>query len=399
MMLLSTTRPVTLLLEGQVYSEWTRAEVSRDLEDLAGQFSVELRDGTRSWSSWPFASLAALSRRVVAGLDVEVLVDGESVLKGWVDRVRPRAAEGQVSVTITGCDKTADLADCAATLKPPYEYQDITIEQVAGKILAPYGLKVRAEAEVGEPFERYAIDVAETALSAIEKGARQRSLLVTSDGRDTVLLTQSGRTRASGVLAFPGNVISSAGEFSADRRHSHYRVKGQAERAGGRRRMSAYLKASQAPAARDASSWVEQQRDHETAGVAVTGEEDDEDMSSRYRPLVSMGRTQLTKMGARDQARWMRRTARGRSEALDYEVLGYRDQAGQLWRPNTLVQVSDRFQGVFRDMLIAGVVYTHDDNGSRTRLRLCGPEAYDVAAQGTRVKNSRPLDGTAEPLS
>ncbi|MFG1466754.1 Mu P family protein [Xanthobacter sp. DSM 24535] len=396
----SGTRPVTLLMAGMRFEEWSRVEVARDLQDIAGKFRLELRDSARSWRTFPFATLADMKGEVELGLEATILLDGEQVLSGWVDDLAPHASEGQVSVSISGQDKTGDLSDCAATVDGPAEYFGKTIDTVAGEILKPYGLKVRAEADVGDPFDRFAIDVGETALSAIEKGARQRGLLVTSDGMDTLLLTQSGGKRAPGDLIFPGNIVESGGHFSLRGRHSAYHVKGQAERAGGRRRKTVHLDGHAEPLTGEQGDWQAQQGPHEKAGVTIKGQADDAAMKRRHRPLVAMGRTQLTPKGAQDQAEWMRRTARGRSEELTYQVRGFRHN-GRLWRPNELGMVQDAFQGVYREMLIAGVAYQYDDEGAATHLRVTGPEAYDMQDEGTRRKNHKsqqPLDRHAEPL-
>ncbi len=401
------TRRFMVKLAGQVFDEWTRVEVSRDLEDMAGKFSLELRDSARSWASWPFATLAGMARLVEVGLEIEILLDGRSILQGWVNTVAPSASEGQVSVTIDGCDKTADLCDCAASVDGPFEHYGLTIDKVAEQIVKPYGLKIKVEADVGKAFPRYALDVAETGLSAIEKGARQRGLLLTSDGRDGLVLTQSGRQRSSGKIVFPGNAFESSGNFTMEGRHSEVHVKGQAERAGGRRRPAPRLdvrKAPTIPQPDELVKWLGQQLGHEAGGTAVYGKAVDAVMK-RYRPLVAMGRTQLSEEGARTQAEWMGRTSRGRCEGLDYSVKDYYATEGQLWRPNELVSVEDSFQNVFRDMLIAGVAYGYDDqSGACTRLRISGPDAYDMAPEGGRRKNSKskktgPLDGNAEPLT
>jgi len=406
----AATRRVTLLMDGVVYDEWMRVEITRDLEDIAGSFSLEVRDSVRSAASWPFASLASAARLVEIGLEAEIRIDGEAVIRGWVDEISPRASEGSVSVQVSGRDKTADLIDCAATLDGPSEYEGMTLDKIAEEILKPYGLKLRSEADVGKAFDRFSLDVGETALSAIEKGARQRGLLVTSDGMDSLVLTQSGRRRAAGELTFPGNVSESGATFSIKDRHSETRVKGLAERAGGRRRKTAKLDSRAEPLSGSVDSdWLDKQAAHESGGTTIEGKAKDAAMSRRYRPLVAMGRTQLTQEGAETQAEWMTRTARGRSEQLEYGLVDYRAN-GRLWRPNELVPVTDNFQQVFRDMLVAGVTFSHDEGGSATRLRLTGPEAYDMEPEGNRRANrkgaksggkgsGKPLDSTAHELT
>ena len=174
------TRRVMLSIGGAVFDEWTRVDITRSLDDISAGFSLELRDADRSMESWPFASLAALRRSPDRWSEVTLSIDGQPVLVGWIDEIAPPAAEGDVSVTITGRDKSGDLVDCAATVDGPAEFRKVTVLQVAKKICEPFGITVKADVDVGEAFDRVAIDPGETAMSAIEKLARQRALVVTS---------------------------------------------------------------------------------------------------------------------------------------------------------------------------------------------------------------------------
>lgn len=410
---INPTRAWALLLEGQVFDEWTSAELTRDIEDMAGSFSFELRDWARSWNAFPFATLAGYKDMVTAGLEAEIRIDGETVLIGWVDTINPSAGEDGASVSISGSDKSRDLIDGAATVDGPNEYLGKTMDEIGQEIVKPYGLTWRSEIDVGKPFERYVLEPGETALSALEKGLRQRAGLLTSDGVGGLVVTRTGGRRTS-PLRFPGNVTSSSGEVTVEGRHSEYRVKGQAEKAGGKRGKSAKhdaqkpLDSTAQPLFMRAAA-EDRRAEHERAGVSIDGKATDPQMQ-RYRPLVTLGRTQLTDDGAQQQAEWMERTSRGRAEKLDYEVKGYRNEDGALWRPNEISAVSDAFQGVERDMLIAGITYRYDENsGEATSLRITSPEAYDTEPVGNRRTNRQksgkkagasdgPLDSTAQPL-
>ncbi|WP_332117238.1 phage baseplate assembly protein [Azorhizobium caulinodans] len=394
---LATTRRFTLLIGQHRFEEWTSAHVTRDLSEISGSFELELRDAQRSAPSFPFATLASYRPLVEVGLPCEIRIDNEPVLIGWIETLSPRASEGQVSVSVSGRDKTGDLIDGAATVDGPCEMFGVKLDKAAQTILKPYGLKLRADVDVGAAFDRVAIDVGETGMSAIEKLARQRGLLVTSDGVGALVLTRSGQRRGPGDLVFPGNVVETSGCWSTRDQYSDYRVKGQAERAGGRRRKQPLLDSKAEPLKADRGDYVKDQGDHEKAGVTIEGRRKHPRMT-RHRPLVAMARTQLTAEGAQKQADWMERTARAMSVKIEHRLKEYRGKSGALWRPNELVFVSDSFQGIARDMLIAGVELGFDQQGASARLRLCGPEAYDLEPEGNRTKNRTTLDSTAEPL-
>ncbi|MCX5497331.1 Mu P family protein [Kaistia dalseonensis] len=383
-----TTRRIGLAFAGQVFNEWTRVEIPRSIDDISGSFTLELRDAPRPYASWPFATLAQLARQPQLWDAVTITLDGRPIMVGYVDRIEPDAAEGRSSVTVTGRDKTADLVDCAATVDGPAEYRNVTVLDAAKMICAPFGISVKADVDVGEPIDRVAIDPGETAMSAIEKLVRQRALIVTSDGVGGLLLTRSGRSRAPAALVFPGNVYESRGSFSAEGRYSDYVVKGQMEKAAGGRESKSQLDATAFPLATNAQpERVTKQAAREEAGVTINGRAKDEEVT-RYRPIVSMGRTQLDAKSAQKQAEWMMRTTRGRSETIEHSVKGF-GSGDAIWRPNTLAFVDDAYQGVNRDMLIAGVTLAFDEQGEATHLGLTGPEAYDTEPEGDRRKDHR----------
>lgn len=166
-------RPIYLMVGGQIFDHWTSAEVTRDLKDFSGSFSFTLRDYSRALASFEHATPAPeFSLR--PGWGVEVYVENTPVLKGYIETVAPEIDEGTASVTISGKDKAGDLIDCAAAPEGPSEFSNVKLEEAVKRIAAPYGLSVRSEIDTGEAFPRYAIDLSENGLSAIEKGARQR---------------------------------------------------------------------------------------------------------------------------------------------------------------------------------------------------------------------------------
>lgn len=382
---------------GQTYATWSRAELVRDLSEISGSFRLELRDAARH-ASFPFADLMDARALVEAGLEAQLTIDGQAELIGWVDEINPQCRGGQVSVTVSGRDKTADLIDCAATVTGPWEYRGQKLDQIAKSILAPYGLEVRADVDVGDAFDRFVIEVGETAMSAIEKGARQRQVLLVSDGLGALVLTRSGKQRGPADLVFPGgNVSESAGWSSMRERYSAYHVVAQAERAGGRRRNSAKLDVTAEPLGTGGTASAAA-AEHELGGVNIAATAKDEEVT-RHRPFVAMARTQLTAKAAQDQADWMARVSRAASLKVEHLVRGYGD--GRPWRPNELVAVRDSFQNVNRDLIVAGLSKEFGDWGAVTRLRLTGPEAFDMEPVSNRAKNHqqpKTLDTTARAL-
>jgi prophage tail gpP-like protein len=395
---MSATRRIALVVDGQVHDLWHTVAITRALSDLAGSFELELRDAPRHLATFPYATPVASDGPIRFGQKAELLIDGEMVLKGWIEDVHPFVSNGQVRLAVSGRDVTCDAVDCPADPAGKHEFLNVDLTEGARRTLKRFaGITVRADVDVGKPFPRWTIEAGETALSTIEKYARRRGVLVTSDGIGGLVLTRSGRERGADTLSLPGNVVSASGNFSARERFSHYFVKGGAERGGGGGAKTAALDARAAPAetAREAAGDQTGDNHAEAASALAMGEARDPEVG-RWRPFVSMSRTQTNNTDARTYAEWLMRTRRGKSEQADYEVRDWRGRGGQLWRLNELVQVSDGFLLLERDMLIHGLSYIYDERGARTRLRVCGPEAYDRLPDGERRRN-RPRPAVKRP--
>jgi prophage tail gpP-like protein len=345
-------------------------------------------------------------------MEVDVYVEDQLVLKGYIETVAPDIDAERAEVSITGKDKAGDLVDCAAAPEGPAEFHNVKLEEVIKRIAAPFGLSARSEIDTGQAFPRFGIDLSETGLSAIEKGARQRHALVMSDGVGGIVATRSGKTRAPAALILPGNVKSASGQFTHKDRHSKVIVRGQSEKAAtARDGRAAPLTGGGTPSRpEDRKPSDGSATERERRGVTATGIAEDDEVK-RYRPIVHLAKSKADEQACADEADWRMRTKRGESEELTYRVHGY-SVLGRLWRVNQIVPVDDAFLDVHRDMLISRVTYRYDDGGRDTEIAVTSPEAFDKQPVKGRRKNlkgrtrmpgkkssgSGPLDGTASAL-
>lgn len=399
-------RRITLRIDGREYQEWTMATVERNMDDFSGSFSFDLRDSARAGDTFDYAS-AGDAYKLRPGPKVTVLVDGQVALVGYIEKVDPSIGPSDASVTISGRDVTGDMIDCAALTSGPSEFFNVKLEDAARRVAGPYGIGVRSEVDTGAPFSRYSLDIAETAFSAVEKGARQRNVLIMSDGIGNVVITRGGKGRAPGELRLPGNVISASGSFSHEGRHSETMVRGQSERIA-KTRDDVAMELQTTPRNLDIRQSTDgTATERERKGTAAIGRAQDPEID-RYRPIVHLARSKADQQSAADEAEYRMRQARGESETFSYTVRGF-GVGGRLWRVNELVSVDDNFLDLHRDMLVSRVTYTEDESGAAlTELTVKSPEAMDGEATGGRRTNrqgkgkskgrSGALDGTAEVL-
>ena len=393
--LVRATRRVVATVAGLVLDRWIRITISRSLGEISGSFVLELRDDVRNLATWLYASFGSIGPLVI-GQRIVITIDGETVLVGWVEDVQADAGDGEVRLAIAGRDITGDLVDCAAAPEGPVEYFKLTCAQLGERLVQPFGLSCRCDVDPGEPFDKCSIDAAETVVSVLEKHARQRKLLVTSDGVEGLVLTRSGQEPAAGPIVFPGRgVMRSSGTFAARDRFSHYFVKGQAEKAGGARARSAPMTPGTTPGGRtDGAAAAHRARNGggnitdsggrrgggrvrsaERGGVENHGLALDPEIT-RWRPIVAMMKSQESAGGAQQQAEWMTAVHKARGINLAYTVADWRGASGALWRPNTIARVRDRYQQVDEDLLIDAVDLIYGEEGAVAELRLVGPEAY-----------------------
>ncbi len=394
-------KSITLDIDGVRHDQWLSGNVDRDLKDFSGAFSFSFRDPPRSEAALPFATTGPLLK-LKPGPSVTIRIGKRVVLKGFIEAVEPDIGDGQASVTISGRDVTGDMIDCAA-MADAAEFADVKLEDAAKKIAEPYGITVRSEIDTGDVFSRYSVDLAETAFSAIEKGARARQALILSDGVGGIVITRTGKTKAPAALTQPGNVLRAKGTFTHAGRHSETIVRGQAEGAA-TKRGAAKLDSTAEPletGARtdgDGSATTKERK-----GIVTTGRAKDDEIT-RHRPIVHLARSKADQKSAQDEADWKSRTARGASEEFTLTVRGH-EVDGKLWTVNQLVDVSAAYLDVDRELLISRVSYIEDYAGIATDITVCSPEAFDAEPVGNRRRNRKSkksakgaLDGKAQSL-
>ncbi len=371
-----TEQRITFEIGGEAFHDCVRFNLTRSLEEIAASFDLEIYDRVRG-GGVALATGRAQTRReaVRQGQACIVRIDDEVVLVGFIDDAKVSWTGDAMRFSIVGRDRTGDLVDCAAAPDGPAEYRNLTVTEIATRICQPFGIPVRADTDVGAAIPVFSLDASETALSAIEKAARQRAVLIVSDGVGGLVLTRGGAGRGPAPLRTPGNVEKSVARFSWKERFRDYYVKGQTRGAAGNRLdgTAGPLTAATPPAATSTRPAV-----RERAGVVMTGRARDEEVG-RYRPTVQLAKTQSGGASVQTQAEWRMRVARAKSEALTYTVLDWRaGEERKLWRPNELVAVTDPFAGISGDMLVSSVIYSLEAEGAVTEIELVGPEAYDL---------------------
>lgn len=333
---------VMLKVNGSEYGGWKTVRIQRGIEQLAGSFTLGVSE---RWFG------QATPRRIVPGDKCELSVDDEAVITGWVDDLKIDYDERSHNVTVAGRDTTGDLVDCSA-IKGSGQFKGRTIEQIASELCAPFGISVNVAAgvDVGKAFSNFAIQEGESAFEALERMAKIRALLLTSDGLGGLVITRASTERVPTALKNGVNIKAAAAVLDHKDRFSTYTVKGQA--AG-------------------TDFW------NGTATAHPRGTATDPAVK-RYRPQIVVGESQADGLSAKDRAIWQSKMRAARSLNVTARVQGWRHADG-LWKPNTVVHITDDWLQLDHDLLIKTVAFIQDDReGTVSELALTDPQAYKL---------------------
>lgn len=329
---------LVLTVDGQRYAGWMGLRLSRGVEQVAGGFELTLTER--------FDGLTT-PRPIRAGQKASVSIDGQRVIQGWIDVVAPSYDATSHTLGVSGRDATGDLVDCAAICKAG-SYSGRTLAQIAKDLCAPFKVAVIVQADVGAPFADWRIEPGETVIDNLDRAARYRGVLLMSDGQGNLVITQPGELKAPAALELGKNIEQAAGHSSLQQRFAEYIVK--AQQAG---TDMMFGEAAAAPTARALDAAI-----------------------GRYRPTVIIAEDQANAGSCKTRAQWQRSIAAARGNQVVYTVSGWLAN-GQLWQPNALVDVHDRFLGIDETRLISQVDFSLDEQGERTELTVVGRHAYD----------------------
>ena len=263
-----------LWVDGVFYGGWKRLRVSRSIECLAGSFEFEL---TERWPGQPKAA------PVKAGAACRVFLDEQRIVTGYIDTRSVDFDSAKHSVKLVGRDKTGDLIDCSAIHKSG-QWHNVKLDQLARDLVKPYGLEVHVLTDVGKAFSSFNIEEGESVFECLERAARQRAVLLTSDEYGDLVIARAGQKKLDVALVEGQNIKAARADFSWKDRYSEYTVKGQGR-----------LGKSGDP-------------EHSEAVGTIKDE-----IVSRHRPLIVISEVHNTNATAKERAEWERKP---RSTAL-----------------------------------------------------------------------------------
>ncbi|MGD9638388.1 MAG: phage baseplate assembly protein [Alphaproteobacteria bacterium] len=340
----------SLYINNNIYSGWTSVSIERSIETISGGFDLSLSD---RWSG------QAVRWAIKPGDACEVRLDNEVVITGYVDDVNPDISSDSYTVSVSGRDKTGDLVDCSA-IHSPDEWSNLSLQELATKIAAPFGINVKVNDTTGSNFEKFKIQQGEPAFEAIDRLCKMRAIMPISDGKGNIIITRAGTATASEALVEGKNLLNISPRFTHRERFSQYTVKAQAPGLDG---MSA----------EDSAQVVGTAKDN---GIL------------RYRPLMIIADDNANGVSASTRAGWEATVRAARATTFNVSVQGWKMNNGKLWPINALTQFTSDTLGIEKQtLLIVSTNFSKDEQGTRTNMVLTRPDAYSLISEVKKGKS------------
>jgi len=352
---------LVLRIQGMDYGGWTTVRVRSSIEEAAATFACDVSE------RWPGQ---AQTWQIAPGDSCQVLLDGQVVITGFVERYAPSFDARSHRVEVSGHSATVDASDSSITIDGG-QLQNLTIEQVAERVLKPLGLKVTFNAPAGTKLGDVQVQQGETAYALLERLCRVQGVLVSDDEKGNVLFTRVGARRASGTLEQGTNIVAASAELDWSDRFAQYVIKAQKPNLDDEENFEVGSGESE---------------DGDTAGssgdtvTAPSGSAKDPAVK-RPRTLIIYGDNVMDAADAAKRAEYEKARRIGRALRAHVTVQGWAQPGGALWRKGDMVPIKSEFLGLNQSLAIAAVEFLKDDSGTRTQLELTLPGAFMASAQ------------------
>lgn len=350
-----------LTARGRRISGWTNISVTLRADGFPGQFAIAM-----SWKD-PMTHGAVIA---AAGDACEVYLGNDLVVSGYIDQDIPSGDKNSRSLTLTGRGRCQDLADCCAEwdTRQLISGNALTIAQ---KLASAYKIDVvlGAGADPGPQVPQWALNFTEKAADIIQRLAQNAGLLAYEDASGRLVLAKVGTVTAASGAVYGQNVETWSIEHSMHERYSEV-----------------------------ACAWLGTATLSDLDGGDFFHLETDPNVPRHRRlDIVMADVAEDAKAFTIRRAQWEIARRLGRSTVVNIQIDSWRDAAGKLWTPNTLVPVVlPDMRSTRQDLVLAEVTFQRGSEGTHADLVLMPREAFAIEPISLLPINTADLTGPGE---
>lgn len=342
-----TEDTVSLTAGGRKIDGWDSVRITRGIERFPSDFDLGLMD------YYPGSNEEQLVR---PGDPCVIGIGKDTVITGYTDDWEASISRARHEVRATGRGKCQDLTDCSAEW-PNNVINGGNALDISSRLASYYNIKVTSDIDDMVTVPQFTLNWGESPQEIIERVSRWSALLYYDLPDGNLHLTRAGARRAASGLVQGINVEDASYRKSAADRFSDY----------------VGVSMSMSPVA-------ELSPDNAYDSVTLATARDPEAAKMRYRKrIVIVESTMLATGQAQRCIDWEMNRRYGRSRQLYVTTDSWRDKAGMLWEPNTLIPVHiPQLKINDTEMLLAEVTYIRDEYGTHARMTLMPQEAFSV---------------------
>jgi prophage tail gpP-like protein len=333
-------------IKGVRYTGFTDISINKSLEAFASSFTATLvakenTDDTRK-------SLSPIKLQD----EIKLYIDKDLVFTGYVETLDINYDSSSHMIMVAGRDKASDLIDSSAK---PNSYKDIkSITRLIEKVLADNGYNnitvSKSSSDIDDTLEdgeTVSVELGESIFSFLDRYAKKAQILITTDNKGNIVVTREGsNTINTDLISIKGSNLNNIKKASISLNTiDRYR----------------YIEMY---AASDNIT-------HDKIGVNQNAISEDDTIRSPRRLIILPQEASKTEI-LKKAVNWQINVRRAKGLRYNCTVVNYRDEdlLGNLYKVNTLVNVTDDKCDLDGQYLIAGVTYNKSLEGTTTDLTL-----------------------------
>lgn len=329
---------VSLLVDGKRYSGWLNVQIEAELMSLARSFSVGV---TRQLSQ------SSLDIGIKLGDEVVVSIGSDVVLTGYVTNIDVKYSARSVQISIKGFSKTIDLIECCLPTGTPKSYKNLMLSKLLSQLAGVYGIGVIDQVGVAD---KVSLDIKPTDKigDALIDLLKKKSYLLCDDENGNLVVCKPGSEGScSDSLVYGQNILSGHKTLKAENLFRQYVVIGQGANPDSTRPITDnQLK-------REATNPDIRKR---TIVIHQSGNAFSDEIQKKVNNTMAYSKAS--------------------SQRLTYEVQGWRQGNGELWKVNSKVIVVDTFMAIRKELIVSKVTYSMTNNGMLSMLECIDSDAF-----------------------
>ena len=335
---------LALVVNGSRVSGWEQVEVTLRCEGFPNSFSIGLSSRDPNNKGIVVAA---------AGDACQVYLGDDLVITGYIDRDSNGGTASGHQLKLVGRGKCCDLVDCSAEWPSGLISGDALA--IASAIAKPYQIDVQLAngASAGPQVPQWALNYGETGAAIVQRVAQNAGLLAYENNQGRLLLSSVGATQAASGVVYGQNVEEWSVENSMDQRFSEVVCVSFSVASYGDVEGNDFFDTEPDPNVKR----------HRRMDIAL------EDVASPEGAQAFTIR----------KAKWEVARRAGRATLVSARVDSWRDKAGALWAPNTMIPVDlPGLRIPDRSLCLSEVTFRKDADGTHAELTLLPKAAFEL---------------------